>query len=141
MWHGIVAAADQGCTDAQDAYDRALGEVDVLVMPTVARPPPNFGHVQGADSPVADNDYLPSVIHNTAPFDSKCPKTVVLYCIVPMLTTRTRRHWSSCLVSAVRLRPCRGQPVHQAADGHHAGGPHVRRRDGVEDGGGVGEDL
>lgn len=58
--------------EQQDAYDKALGEFDVLVMPTVARPPPNFGTVQGQDSPLADNDYLPGVIHNTAPFDSKC---------------------------------------------------------------------
>lgn len=55
----------------QDAYNRALDEVDVLVMPTVARPPPNFGHGQQNDSPIRDNDYLPGVTYNTAPFDSK----------------------------------------------------------------------
>lgn len=57
--------------EQQDAYDKALSEFDVLVMPTVARPPPNFGEVQEKDSPLADNDYLPGVVHNTAPFDSK----------------------------------------------------------------------
>lgn len=55
----------------QDAYDQAFGEVDVLVMPTVARPPPSFGDVRATGSPVGDNDYLASVVHNTAPFDSE----------------------------------------------------------------------
>lgn len=71
--------ADQVATEPQDAYNKALSEFDVLVMPTVARPPPNFGDVQGKDSPLADNDYLPSVIHNTAPFDSKIsPRSIVV---------------------------------------------------------------
>lgn len=40
-------------------------------MPTVARPPPNISEVISKDSPLSDNYYTPSVIHNTAPFDSK----------------------------------------------------------------------
>lgn len=88
----------------QDAYNKALGEVDVLVMPTVGRPPPNFGDVQEKYSPAADNNYLPSVVHNTAPFDSKlccsnATRVLVTY-------SHGHRHWSPCSVIALWIRSC-----------------------------------
>lgn len=55
----------------QDAYDKALKDVDILVMPTVAQPPRNMGEVGAKFGPLEDNDFLPGIIYNTCPFDSE----------------------------------------------------------------------
>lgn len=54
-----------------DAYDRALDEFDVLVMPTVVEPPRNLGEEGVENGPLADNAAMPIVVYNTSPFDSK----------------------------------------------------------------------
>lgn len=46
-------------------------DVDILVMPTVAQPPRNMGNEGEKLRPLEDNDYLPGIIYNTSPFDSK----------------------------------------------------------------------
>lgn len=65
----------RGC---KDAYDKALKDVDILVMPTVAQPPKNLGDGSAKESPLEDNSYLPGVIYNTCPFDSMCPGCALL---------------------------------------------------------------
>lgn len=59
------------CLGHQDAYDKALQDVDILVMPTVAQPPRNMGEVGAKIDPLEDNDFLPGIIYNTCPFDSE----------------------------------------------------------------------
>lgn len=64
----------------KDAYDKALKDVDILVMPTVAQPPKNLGDEGAIESPLEGNNYLPGVIYNTCPFDSMFSDCNLLHC-------------------------------------------------------------
>lgn len=57
------------CSGRKDAYDKALKDVDILVMPTVGQPPRHLGEESVQESPLEGNKYLPGVIYNTCPFD------------------------------------------------------------------------
>ncbi|CAN8105676.1 unnamed protein product [Discula destructiva] len=63
-----------------DAYDEALQDVDILVMPTVSQPPRNMGKQGQELRPLEGNDYLPGVIYNTCPFDSTGHPALSLPC-------------------------------------------------------------
>ncbi|KAJ4396066.1 hypothetical protein N0V93_000283 [Gnomoniopsis smithogilvyi] len=63
-----------------DAYDKALQDVDILVMPTVAQPPRNMGKEGDKFGPLDDNAFLPGVIYNTCPFDSTGHPSLSLPC-------------------------------------------------------------
>ncbi|KAI1857727.1 hypothetical protein JX265_011142 [Neoarthrinium moseri] len=56
-----------------DAYDKALEECDVLVMPTLPSPPPRLpdpGALGESETPLKFLSRTPGMISNTAPFDN-----------------------------------------------------------------------
>ena len=57
----------------QDDYDRALKDVDVLVMPTLPSPPGKLFDDPAAHGPLARLSRNVGLVGNTAPFNSEYP--------------------------------------------------------------------
>lgn len=113
-----------------DAYDKVLKDVDLLVMPTVAAPPPNLGDDGPKDSPLHGAAITRTIVHNTCPFDCKPPLLPshqgIWSCPItcPASTKLTAHsYWPSGPVTALRV--CTGcrQSGSKAANCYHARGP------------------
>lgn len=73
---------------SKDEYDKALKDVDILVMPTIAAPPPNLGDDSTRDDPVIGSVLTRSIVYNTCPFDCKLPLGVYSGCQVMYSASR-----------------------------------------------------